>query len=39
MDVELTLVEIAHYPTLYILKDTEGRVWTVPLHTVSLLNE
>ena len=39
MDVELTLLEIAHYPTLYILKDTEGKVWTVPLHTVSLLNE
>jgi hypothetical protein len=37
--VELTLVEIAHYPTLYKLKDGEGRIWTVPLHTVSPITE
>ena len=37
--VELTLVEIAHYPTLYKLKDNEGRVWTMPLHTVTPINE
>jgi len=37
--VELTLEEIAHYPTRYKLKDVEGRIWTVPLHTVSPLTE
>ena len=39
IDVELTLIEIAHYPTLYKLKDNEGRVWTVPLHTVAPVKE
>ena len=38
-DVELTLVEIAHYPTLYKLKDSEGRIWTMPLHTVVRVSE
>ena len=37
--VELTLEEIAHYPTRYKLKDVEGRIWTVPLHTLSPLTE
>tara|TARA_B110000467_G_C18295025_1_gene467371 strand:- start:17 stop:244 length:228 start_codon:yes stop_codon:yes gene_type:complete len=39
IDVELTLIEIAHYPTLYKLKDNEGKVWTVPLHTVTPVKE
>ena len=38
-DVELTLVEIAHYPTLYKFKDSEGRIWTMPLHTVARVSE
>ena len=38
-NVELTLVEIAHYPTMYKLKDSEGRVWTMPLHTVTRVSE
>jgi hypothetical protein len=37
--VELTLEAIAHFPTRYKLKDNEGRIWTVPLHTVSPIAE
>ena len=37
--VELTLETIAHFPTRYKLKDKEGRIWTVPLHTVSPIAE
>lgn len=34
---ELVLDSIAHFPTLYKLKDTHGKVWTLPLHSVEPL--
>jgi|TARA_B100001250_G_scaffold271323_1_gene234221 hypothetical protein len=35
----LELDSIAHYPTKYRLKDKEGRVWTVPTHSVERIEE
>ncbi len=37
--VELVLDGIVHYPTRYLLKDDEGNLWTVPIHSVEKLNE
>ena len=31
---ELVLEGIAHFPTLYKLKDNDGKIWTLPLHSV-----
>ena len=31
---ELVLDAIAHYPTRYLFKDENGRVWTLPIHSV-----
>jgi len=31
---ELILDSIAHFPTLYRLKDTDGKIWTLPVHSV-----
>tara|TARA_R100000664_G_C2682290_1_gene89775 strand:- start:252 stop:470 length:219 start_codon:yes stop_codon:yes gene_type:complete len=31
---ELVLDSIAHFPTLYKLKDNDGKIWTLPLHSV-----
>ena len=31
---ELVLDSIAHFPTLYKLKDSDGKIWTLPLHSV-----
>jgi len=35
--IELTLESIAHFPTRYKLKDSDGKIWTLPIHTVSLI--
>jgi len=32
--VILELDSIAHYPTRYILRSEDGRLWTVPTHSV-----
>ena len=37
--VELILDSIAHYPTRYLLKDENGKVWTLPIHSVELISE
>ena len=31
---ELILDSIAHFPTLYKLKDSDGKIWTLPVHSV-----
>ena len=31
---ELILDSIANFPTLYRLKDTDGKIWTLPVHSV-----
>ena len=31
---ELVLDAIAHYPTRYLFKDENERVWTLPIHSV-----
>ena len=31
---ELVLEKIAHYPTRYLLKDENGKIWTLPIHSV-----
>ena len=31
---ELVLDSIAHFPTLYRLKDENGKIWVLPLHSV-----
>ena len=31
---ELILDSIIHFPTLYRLKDKNGRIWVLPLHSV-----
>ena len=31
---ELVLESIAHFPTLYRLKDSDGKIWTLPVHSV-----
>ena len=37
--VLLELDSIAHYPTRYRLKDEEGRLWTIPTHSVERVEE
>ena len=32
--VVLELDSIAHYPTRYRLRDQDGKLWTVPTHSV-----
>ena len=34
--VELILDSIAHYPTRYLFKDENGKVWTLPIHSVEI---
>ena len=36
---ELVLVAIAHYPTRYLFKDKDGKVWTLPIHSVEKISE
>ena len=36
---ELVLDSIAHFPTLYKLKDNDGKIWTLPLHSVEQIWE
>ena len=36
---ELVLEGIAHFPTLYKLKDSDGKIWTLPLHSVKQIWE
>ena len=31
---ELILEKIAHFPTRYLLKDENGKIWTLPIHSV-----
>ena len=31
---ELILDSIAHFPTLYKLTDSDGKIWTLPVHSV-----
>ena len=31
---ELVLDSIAHYPTRYLFKDENGKIWTLPIHSV-----
>ena len=33
------LDSIAHYPTRYRLKDEEGKLWTIPTHSVERVEE
>lgn len=35
----LNISSIAHYPTRYLLKDEDGRIWTVPVHSVQIVSE
>ena len=37
--VELILDSIAHYPTRYLFKDENGKVWTLPIHSVEIISE
>ena len=30
----LVLEKIVHYPTRYLLKDENGKIWTLPIHSV-----
>ena len=34
----LELDSIAHYPTRYRLRSDDGKLWTVPTHTVEQIN-
>ena len=36
---ELVLDAIAHYPTRYLFKDKDGKVWTLPMHSVEKISE
>ena len=31
---ELVLDAIAHFPTRYLFKDENGKIWTLPIHSV-----
>ena len=35
----LVLEKIAHYPTRYLLKDENEKVWTLPIHSVKEATE
>ena len=37
--VELALEDIVHYPTRYRLRDDEGNIWLLPIHSVSQIAE
>ena len=37
--VEVILDSIVHFPTRYCLKDDIGRIWTVPIHSVTPIPE
>ena len=37
--VVLILDSIAHYPTRYLFKDENGKVWTLPIHSVEIISE
>ena len=34
---KLTIVSVIHYPTRVIATDTKGTEWTLPLHSVKIL--
>ena len=36
---ELVLDAIAHYPTRYLFKDENGKIWTLPIHSVEKISE
>ena len=36
---ELVLDSIAHYPTRYLFKDENGKIWTLPIHSVKEATE
>ena len=35
----LVLEKIAHYPTRYLLKDENEKIWTLPIHSVKEATE
>jgi hypothetical protein len=35
---QLTIVSVAHYPTRVIATDENGIEWTLPLHSVKILD-
>ena len=35
----LVLEKIAHYPTRYLLKDENEKIWTLPIHSVKETTE
>ena len=37
--IELVLDAIAHYPTRYLFKDDNGKIWTLPIHSVEKISE
>ena len=36
---ELELYDIVHFPTRYRMKDDEGKIWTIPTHSVEQISE
>ena len=36
--VELELYDIVHYPTRYRMKDKDGKIWTIPTHSVTKIS-
>ena len=36
---ELVLDSIPHYPTRYLFKDENGKIWTLPIHSVKEATE
>ena len=37
--VELILDSIAHFPTRYLFKDENDKLWTLPIHSVEIISE
>ena len=35
----LAVDSIIHFPTRYHLKDSSGKIWTVPVHSVGVVSE
>ena len=36
--VELELYDIVHYPTRYRMIDKDGKIWTIPTHSVTKIS-
>jgi len=36
---EVELCDIVHFPTRYRMKDDEGKIWTIPTHSVEQISE